>query len=430
MNVIRDSLKLAGKDLKVLFKDKGELAVLFVLPLALALMMGGQFVSMKDPVRLSGEPSLTLQAYLVNEDQGPYGAQVEAVLKSIESLRISSSQSVDRVDRLVAEGETPVAIAIPADFSAGIDANQPVRIQLIVDPAQQMEARAVAGILNEVLTELSVRAEIQYGIRAVYAKTGALDGADPETARAVQAQTMGAIWTAVQEIRQNPAIAVLYEDLSAEKKVFTMRSVAFGVIMPMFATMFAFFLIGTMAGSILQEKEAGAFRRLLAAPIRRGTVIAGKMLAYIVVVLTQMAVLLGICRVIFEIPLGDSPLGLLLLTLALSLASTGLGMLLGTLARTAKQAGNMGMLVGFLLFFAAGFLNTGFGFTGNVVELIRPTGFMFYLSRLTPHAYALDGYMRLMLEGAGLAEIWPNILALVGFGVVFLAIGLWRFRYE
>jgi ABC-2 type transport system permease protein len=168
----------------------------------------------------------------------------------------------------------------------------------------------------------------------------------------------------------------------------------------------------------------------LAAPLRRGTVIAGKMLAYMVVVCAQMAVLLSICRVIFQIPLGDSPLGLLLLTLALSLASTGLGMLLGTLARTSKQAGVIGMLVGFLLFFAAGFLNTGFGLTGNVVELVRPTGFMFYLSRLTPHAYALDGYMTLMLEGGGLGDIWTNILALLGFGVVFFVIGLWRFRYE
>jgi ABC-2 type transport system permease protein len=281
-----------------------------------------------------------------------------------------------------------------------------------------------------VLTELSVRAEIQYGIHAVYAKTGALEGADPETARAAQAQTMGAIWTAVQEIRQNPAIAVSYEDQSGEERVFTMRGAVFGVIMPMFATMFAFFLIGNMAGSILIEREAGSFRRLLAAPIRRGTIIAGKMLAYILVVFLQMAVLLGVCRLLFDMPLGDSPLGLVLLTLALSLASTGLGMLLGALARTSKQAGIIGLLVGFLLFFAAGFTSSGIGGSGDVVEVIRPTGFMLYLSRLTPHAYAREGYLKLMLEGGRLPDIWPNILALVGFGVVFFVVGLWRFKYD
>ena len=295
-----------------------------------------------------------------------------------------------------------------------------------------MKAQAVAGVLNEVLTELSVRAEIQYGIRAVYAKTGALEGADPGTARAVQAQTMGTIWTAVQEIRSNPAIAVQYEDLARDEKVFTLRGVVFGVFMPMFATMFAFFLVGNMAGSILLEKEAGSLRRLLAAPIPRGTVIAGKMLAYIVVVFLRMVVLFGVCRALFEMPLGKSPLGLALLTLALSLSSTGLGMLLGALARTSKQAGIIGLLVGFLLFFAAGFTSSGISSgSGGVVQVIRPTeGFMFYLSRFTPHAHAFDGYTKLMLEGGGLADIGPNILALLGFGVVFFLVGLWRFRYE
>jgi hypothetical protein len=36
----------------------------------------------------------------------------------------------------------------------------------------------------------------------------------------------------------------------------------------------------------------------------------------------------------------------------------------------------------------------------------------------------------MMLTNAGLADILPNILALLGFGVVFFLVGLWRFRYE
>jgi ABC-2 type transport system permease protein len=55
---------------------------------------------------------------------------------------------------------------------------------------------------------------------------------------------------------------------------------------------------------------------------------------------------------------------------------------------------------------------------------------MFYLSQLTPHAHAYSGYLRLLLDGAGLVDIWPNILILLGFGVVSLLVGLWRFRYE
>ena len=427
MNAIRSSLRLARKDLKVLFKDRGQLAVIFALPLLFALIFGGLFTAIAGSEGPSGEPRLVIKAYVVNDDQGPYGAQVEAVLRGIRPLRLVRSRTVDEADEKVADGEAPAAIIIPADFSARIDANQPARVQLIKDPTQQVEAEAVAGILNEALTELSVRAEIEYGIRAVFAKTGVLEGADPKVARAVQAQTMGVIWTAVQEIRQNPAIAVQSEDLAGEERELPVSGLVFAVYVPMFATMFAFFLVGFMAESILGEKEAGSFRRLLAAPIHRGTVVAGKMLAFVGVVFLQMLLLFGVGSALFDMPLGDSPLGLLALTLALALASTGLGMLLGSLARTRKQAGNIGMVLGFVLFFASGLPPSSISRTGYESGL---EGFRLYLSQLTPHAHAFNGYLELMLEGAGLVDLLPNILALLGFGVVFFLLGLWRFKYE
>jgi len=433
MNTIRNSLRMGRKDLQLLFKDRGQLAILFALPLMLALIFGGSYATMRDPVTASGEPRLSLKAYLVNEDQGPHGAQVEDVLRSIQPLRVLYSGTIDHADERVGDGEASAAIIIPGDFSARVDANRPVRVQLIKDPTRQAEAQAVAGILNEVLTELSVRAEIEYGIRAVYEKTGALEGADPAVARAAHAQTMGVIWTAVQEIRQNPAIAVQREDLAGEERVLPASGVVFAFYMPAFATIFAFFLVGTMAESILKEKEAGSFRRLLAAPIYPGTVIAGKMLAFVGIVFLQMVVLFGICTFLFEMPLGNSPLGLLALTLALALAATGLGMLLGSLARTSKQAGSIGMLLAFGLMFASGLLaaNLSVDLSRGVAEVALPSeGFTFYLSQLTPHAHAYNGYLELLLEGAGLADIWPNILILLGFGVIFLLVGLWRFRYE
>jgi len=432
MNIIRNSLRLARKDLKILFKDKGQLAVLFVLPLVLALFLGSQGATARELASPTGESRLLIRACIVNEDQGSYGAQVEEILQDIHPLRILRSPSVDRADKLVADGEAAAAIIIPADFSTTINTNQPTIVKLIKDPTRQAEAQAVAGILKEVLTELSIQAEVGYGIRAVYEKTGSLEGADPEFARAVQAQTMGVVWTAVQEIRQNPAIVVQREDLAREERLLPISGIVFGYVMPMFATMFAFFLVGFMAASILKEKEAGSFRRLLAAPVHPATIIIGKMLAFIGVVFVQMLVLFGICCVLFDMPLGDSPVALLLLTLALALTATSLGMLVGSVARTSKQAENIGMLLGFVLFFAAGFINAfSLRITGTNVEIGLPTeGFSYYLSQLTPHAHALNGYLKLILFGAGFAEIIPNILALLGFAAIFFVVAIWRFKFD
>jgi ABC-2 type transport system permease protein len=431
MNVIRNILTLARKDLKILFKDRGQLGVLFVLPFLIALVYGGSYATMRDPVTTTGESKLSIKAYIVNEDEGPYGAQVAEVLHDIQVLNTYPLRSVSIAHEKVAQGEASAAIIIPTDFSAKINANQPTRVQLIKNPTQQVESQVVAGILNEVLTELSVRAEIEYGIRAVYEKTGVLEAADPELARAVQAQTMGAIWTAVQEIRQNPAITVQLENQAGKQVVTSVSGAVFGFFMPMLATIFAFFLVGTIAESILREKVGGSFRRLLAAPIYPSTVIVGKMLGFIGVVFLQMLVLFGICSTFFDMPLGDSPLGLSALTLALALATTSLGMLIGTIARTSKQAGNIGTVLGFVLMAASGIFSSSFQISGSVAELNSPSeGFMFYVSQLTPHAHAFDGYLELMIKGAGLVDIVPNILVLLGFAVVFFLVAIWRFRFE
>ncbi len=431
MDVIRYSLRMARKDLKIIFKDRGQLFVLFLLPLLFALMLGLPYAAERDPLTTSGETKLSIKTYFVNEDKGPYGANLEEALGSIQPLHILHAVSADQADEKVAAGVAPAAIIIPADFSASIDANQPTKVRLIKDPTHQAAAQALAGILNEVLTEFSVRAEVEYGIRAVYAQTGALQAVEPEIARALQAQTMGAVWTAVQEIRQNPAILVKRQDLAGEQRLLTVSGIAFSITIPMFSTMFAFFLVSFMAESIIKEKEAGSFRRLMAAPIHRRTVIVGKTLAFIGVVFLQMLVLFAVGSIFFDMPLGDSPLGLLAITLVLALAATGLGMLVGSLARTGKQAGNIGMLLGFVLYFASGF----FSFTVNVSDgaanvSYLPEGIRFYISQLTPHAHAIEGYIKLMLNGAGLMDILPNILALFGFAVVFFVLAMWRFKYD
>ena len=80
-----------------------------------------------------------------------------------------------------------------------------------------------------------------------------------------------------------------------------------------------------------------------------------------------------------------------------------------------------------MLFFASGAITNTISHTGIESGL---EGVEFYVAQLTPHVHAYGGYSELMLQGAGVVDILPNILALLGFGAVFFLVGLWRFRYE
>ena len=52
------------------------------------------------------------------------------------------------------------------------------------------------------------------------------------------------------------------------------------------------------------------------------------------------------------------------------------------------------------------------------------------LGLLTPHAWAVDAYQALMVQGAGLLEVLPAVAVLAVFAAVFFGLGVWRFRFE
>ncbi len=178
------------------------------------------------------------------------------------------------------------------------------------------------------------------------------------------------------------------------------------------------------AASLLAERETGALRRLLAAPIPRGSIIAGKMLGYMALVCVQVIVLFGVARAFFGMPLGDAPLALVVLTLLLAFVATAMGMMVAALCRSPKQADNIGTVLGFVL-----------GGLGGCVAitptpLTRAGGFMSVLARLTPHGHAVDAYYSLMGEGAGMGAILPELAILLAMGAVFFLIAAWRFKFS
>jgi hypothetical protein len=52
------------------------------------------------------------------------------------------------------------------------------------------------------------------------------------------------------------------------------------------------------------------------------------------------------------------------------------------------------------------------------------------IRRVIPHYWANAAFIDLFVRGQGLTDMMPNILPLLGFTVVFLAVGLWRFKYD
>jgi ABC-2 type transport system permease protein len=47
-----------------------------------------------------------------------------------------------------------------------------------------------------------------------------------------------------------------------------------------------------------------------------------------------------------------------------------------------------------------------------------------------PSAWAMEGFQNLILRGQGFASILMPVAVLLGYTLIFLAVAIWRFRFE
>ena len=412
---LRKTWAIAWKNLLVLSKDRGALAILFLMPLLFASLVGASAGGGGE----GEESNVHFDVYVVNNDEGPFGKMVEDVLAEMTLLRIERLDSAAEADELVAKGERLAAIVIPADFSQQIDSYDPTRVTVIADPVNQEYASYVTGLVNYAVAPPSVQGELQYGIRQVLNESGALDNAPPEMHQAAEAQILGAIMTQLQVMQTDPPISVTTEQpAEAVEESFN----PFAIVIPNFAVMFAFFLTGTIAQSVHNERDHGTFRRLLAAPLDRAAIIAGTMLAFMIVVFFQVIFMFSIAAGAFNMPLGHSIGGLLWITFGLSLAASSLGLLLAAITKGSKQAGTVGMILGFIL--------AGLGGTIITFRIYQAGGPLQIIGMLTPHAHASEGFQRMTVDGLGLAAVAPQGFILIGFALVYFIIAVNRLKFE
>src|SRR5688500_17218805 len=173
-----------------------------------------------------------------------------------------------------------------------------------------------------------------------------------------------------------------------EGAVFLKRgAIRYQLLVPSYLVMFAFFLILTVGWLFVSERRQGTMKRLRAAPVRRGAIVVGKLIPCLVLSLFQGFFVLLAGWAIFAMSWGPHPGWLALVVVATSLAAMGLAMLVAAVARTETQVVIYGTLLVLVLAALSGSL---MGDRSLMPEQMQT------LSRITPHAWALDAYRQLL----------------------------------
>jgi ABC-type Na+ efflux pump permease subunit len=195
------------------------------------------------------------------------------------------------------------------------------------------------------------------------------------------------------------------------------------LLVPSSLVMFAFFLVLTVGWLFAGERRQGTLKRLRAAPLSRTQILLGKLLSCYVVSVAQGLFLLLAGRLVFGMSWGPDPGWLLVVVLCTSLAAMGLALLVAALARTEMQVAIYGTVLVLVLALLSGSL------TGD--RALMPER-MQELTRLTPHAWALDAYRQLLANPAGpdLALVAGACGVLALFGVAFVGLAWGTLRLE
>jgi ABC-2 type transport system permease protein len=183
---------------------------------------------------------------------------------------------------------------------------------------------------------------------------------------------------------------------------------------------FAVFGLITAAMVMVLERRSGALKRLLATPVRRGTIIAGHVIAIFVVVIVQLAILVAVGRLVYGLPYLQAPLALLVMLGSLGVWAASLGLLIGTLAKTEDHV--------VVLSLVAMFVFTSLGGAWFPLEIAG--GAFAAVGRFMPTAWALEGLQNIILRDRGLRSVLLPAAVVLGYAAVFFALATLRFQTE
>lgn len=410
----------AYKEFLLLTRDLGALAILFLMPLLLVIVItivqDGTFKTIKQN---------KIPILVVDHDGGHVAQHVLENLRASQMFEVVNNNDDRHAQDLVRKGEYQLAIVIPEKLSRDLDLKvsenvegilakfgvdegappheksklKPKEVRLYFDPASQLSFRnSIKNGIDKMVSQIETQ--------TIYKAFQEELGDDPS-----------------EEIFDTESFITFKEVMpSSGKKTVIPNSTQHNI--PAWTLFAIFFIILPLSINMVNEKNQGTFVRLRTHPVSYATVLGGKTIVFLAVALIQFALMLLVGMYLFPIlglPKLDAAERLPLLFVVAffaGLAAVGLGLLIGTIAKSQEQSAPFGAT--FVVILAA--------IGGVWVPVFAMPKLMQALSNLSPMNWGLNAFYDVFLRNVGLTEILPEIGLLLLFFVVTTIIAI--FYYE
>jgi len=386
--MISHSFRIAWKDLMELFRNRMGLVLLILMPIFMMGMVGFIYPS---------ETSLNnIPIALVNEDKGFGGYNLSSTFiltlntinENTSMLTLTNTLNLDEIREMIQTGDAEGGIIISNEFTQNIISGKQGTITIVTDQSNPQMSAMIQAVMSQVFEEMGTTLAQQNVANQL--------GMDPSNALAIvkpyNIQTEGSI----------------------EGEFSYFDFIAPGI---MAMTVMMSVMTGLPA-AISQEREVGTLDGMMVAPINRFSVILGKTIAQMARGILQGVLILALSMILFGVTIHGNILLVFALLLLGVFSFVGLGVVLTSFAKDQETAVMMMTTIMFPMMFLSGVFFP--------IEQMPP--FMQGISKLLPLTYVADSLRKVMVLGADIPAIAPELSILIVFGIIMTVIAVPVFK--
>ena len=382
--LIRHSGWICWKDLLEFSRSKLRLIMLVLMPLFMMVMVGFIFPS--------GESISDTPIALVNNDTGSIGSSFLTQLRAINNqtgmMDLHAAQDFNDIKNQLQNNEISGGIIIPENFSSEIQAGHQGTITIVIDQSNPQMSLTIQSVLTKTIESM--------GTQTAISKLNTTFDVSYTTATALV----------------TPYVVESKGIVPGEPNYF--QFVAPGII----AMVVMMALMTGLPHAISYENEIGTLDGMLAAPINRLSIILGKVMAQTVRGMIQGFIILILAVVLFGVIIEGNILLVIFLILLTVFSFVGLGILITSFTENEETATMVMMTFMFPMLFLSGVF----------FPLQQMPWYMQDLAHFLPLTYATTALRKVMVLGADLSAVSTDVIILLTFGIILLAIAVPMFK--
>lgn len=364
---------LLRKEFLQVFRNKGMLPIMFVMPVIQLLILSFAATYELKEVRFA----------LIDYDQSATSRALVAKMQSsgyfrLEQQTFNKEEALSKLDA----GSVKMVMEIPYGFDKKVRSGQNAKLQVLIDAVDGSTAGLIQSYTASIIRDFN---EEQI---AVFQTSSGIS---------IPSKSLNIIplnW-------YNPDLDYITYMVPG--------------ILVVLVSMIGLFLSGM---NIVREYEIGTIEQLNVTPIRKYQFMLGKLIPFWVIGMVDLIIGLTLARFGFQIPFLGSLFTILVIAGIYLIVVQSLGLLISTVTHTQQQA-----------MFIAWFVMVVFILMGGLFTPIESMpGWAQDLALVNPVAFFIKIMRMVLLKGAGWKEVYDMVLILIGMGALLISISINRYQ--